>query len=96
VKDLGDGELEAGALGEVGGLGGGEDGLAATAGQRILDGATCGVVLVAESLIAEAGRLAAVPAGEDVTALQAGLFVVEVYLVGVGPWCCLPFGDGLR
>jgi hypothetical protein len=71
AEDFADGELEAGAFGEIAGVGEGEGGLTAAAAGRVLDGAAGGVVEVAEVFGAECGRGAAAAVGEDVAALEA-------------------------
>ena len=82
MEDLADGELDAGAVGEIGGAGQGDGAAAATAGGG--RGTAGGVVVVAKGLgalrAAEAGAAAAVAVGEDVAALmfaRFGFVVVE-------------------
>ena len=60
-----------------------EGGAAIAACSRILDGFSCGVVVVAELFCAEAWALAAVAVGEDVAALV--LFGLFGYVLHVSP-----------
>jgi hypothetical protein len=69
LEDFTQGELDGGAVFE---LGEGEGGAAAAARGEVLHGAARGVVVVAEGLVAEAGRGAAMAVGEDVAALHSG------------------------
>ncbi len=91
AEDVGDGELEAGA---VGGVGEGEvkGGLAAAAGAWLSGGFAGGVVEVAELFGAERGRSAAAAVGVDVAALEAfgcgfGDGVGHGVYGGPHPWC---------
>lgn len=69
-EDLAEGELDAGAVGDLAG-GEGVGAEAGLAGGGVLDGATGGVVVVAEGFVAEAGRAATAAVGVDVAALVA-------------------------
>ncbi len=73
LENFGDGELNAGAVCEIGRAGEGEASAAAAAGLEFggLDGAARGVVVVAELFAAETGAGAAAAVGEDVAALEA-------------------------
>ncbi|HLI77492.1 MAG TPA: hypothetical protein VKV02_11145 [Acidobacteriaceae bacterium] len=77
VEDLGDGVLDAGAVGELGRGGEDEVGLAGDLEIELVGvagvgfGAAGGVVVVAEVFAFEAGAAAAVAVGEDVAALEA-------------------------
>jgi hypothetical protein len=88
LEDFADGELDAGALGEVAGGGEGEGGgllAAAFAGAEVGggDGAAGGVVVVTKIFLAKAGAGAAAAVGEDVAALEAGFGVGFGAVVGL-------------
>jgi hypothetical protein len=70
LEDLGEGELDGGAVFE---LRQSEGGAATAAGGGVRDGAAGGVVEVAEVFVAEAVAEAAVAVGEDVAALHGGV-----------------------
>jgi hypothetical protein len=93
LEDLGNGKLDAGAIHEVGGVREKEGATARLAGGGVGDGTARGVVVVAELLFAEAGACASATVGEDVAALEAGVFVAVGWLVtrveGLRHW--LPF-----
>jgi hypothetical protein len=68
VEDVAEGELDGGAVFEVGED---EGGLVLAAGWEVLDGAAGGVVVVAEIFMFEGGRAAAEAGGEDMAAAHA-------------------------
>jgi len=83
LEDLCDGELDAGAVGELVRAGEDPSAEAGFAGGGVFDGAAGGVVVVAEGLVAEAGAAAAVAVGEDVAALEVGFCVLRAAVVGL-------------
>jgi hypothetical protein len=82
LEDLREGELDAGAVGELICAGEEEGAEAGFARSGVFDRATRGVVVVAEGLVAEAGAAATVAVGEDVAAAEAGFFVLFAAVVG--------------
>jgi hypothetical protein len=80
-EDLGEGELDAGAVRELGDAGEGEGAEAGLAGRSVFDGAARGVVEVAEGLVAEAGAAAAATVGVDVAALIGVFFRIVSAIV---------------
>ena len=81
AEDLGDGDLDAGAVFGVGDFEGGFGGVLLGRPRRGLAG---GVVVVAECLVAERFGAAAVPSGEDVAALVG--FRCGVRHMCIPPW----------
>jgi hypothetical protein len=85
LEDLGDGELYAGAVDEIGEVET-EAASASLARGGVGDRAARGVVVVAEFFRAKAGAAAAMAVGKDVAALKAGVLlrVVLVFVVAGG------------